>query len=90
MKSLISAFALLAFVGTSTVPFVTAQAQDANTGATTAAPMAPATPAPAPKATTKKKTTAKKSAAKKTTKKKTAAAKKKNAAPAAAPAPKTM
>jgi hypothetical protein len=56
MKALISAFALLAFVGASTVPYV-AHAQGSTSAPTT---------------TTTKKAPAKKSAAKKSTKKKTA------------------
>jgi len=55
MKALISAFALLAFVGASTVPYV-AHAQGQTTAPTT---------------TTTKKAPAKKSSAKKTAKKKT-------------------
>ena len=55
MKALISAFALLAFVGASTVPYV-AHAQGQTN---------------APTATTTKKAPAKKSSAKKTAKKKT-------------------
>ena len=57
MKALISAFALLAFVGASTVPYV-AHAQGSTSAPTTT--------------TTAKKAPAKKSAAKKSTKKKTA------------------
>ena len=61
MKALISAFALLAFVGASTVPFA-AQAQGSSTTAPTTAKKAPA------KKSTAKKSTKKKTASKKTSK----------------------
>lgn len=60
MKALISAFALLAFVGASTVPYV-AHAQNTTNAPTTTAP---AKKAPAKKSTAKKKTTKKKTAKK--------------------------
>jgi len=70
MKALISALALLGFVGATTVPLYTASAQTETT-----------TPAPAKKAPAKKKTASKK----KTTKKKTASKKKKPATPPKSP-----
>ena len=75
MKALISAFALLAFVGASTVPYV-AQAQgQSSTPSTSTTNKAPST-----------KSTAKKSTKKKSTKK-TA---KKTSKPSSSAAPKTM
>jgi DNA end-binding protein Ku len=69
MKALISAFALLAFVGASTVPVV-AHAQNTSTNAPTTT--APAKKAPAKKSTAKKST--KKKSAKKTSKPSTSSA----------------
>ena len=64
MKALISAFALLAFVGASTVPYVAhAQGQSSTPSTSTTNKSAPA------KKSTAKKTAKKKSATKKTAKK---------------------